>query len=272
MAWVLRGVRDGIVTTRYPRRPDGYGSGFWGAIEVIREPGAATDGVHVSAQMTAADVVGLCPTGAIALGTGDDLHVDRGRCILCGRCVATRPDLFAFSPSIETSSLTRTALVVPNVPEDEAAVDRVREDLRRRVKALRRSIHIRHVDAGSDGSEEWEVAALTNPVYDVQRLGIYITATPRHADVLMVTGAGTIGMAGPLRTTFDAMPDPKIVIAAGADPSSGGLFRENYATFSGIGDVVPVDVWVPGSPPSPFSLLHGILLGVGLLSALEPVA
>ena len=138
------------------------------------------------------------------------------------------------------------------------------------MRALRRSIHIRHVDAGSDGSEEWEVAALTNPVYDVQRLGIFFTATPRHADLLLVTGVGTAGMAGPLVRTFDAMPDPKIVIAAGTDAVSGGLVHPGYATGPGVGAIVPVDVWVPGSPPSPFALLHGILVGIGLLAEESP--
>ena len=133
------------------------------------------------------------------------------------------------------------------------------------MRSLRRSIHIRHVDAGSDGSEEWEVAALINPVYDVHRLGIFFTASPRHADVLLVTGVGTAGMAGPLFRTYSAMPDPKVVIAAGTDPISGGLIHPSYAGAGGIGSVVPIDVFVPGSPPSPFSLLHGILVGIGLL-------
>jgi Ni,Fe-hydrogenase III small subunit len=157
----------------------------------------------------------------------------------------------------------RKGLVVPI--EDEDALQAVRSELAQRVGFLRRSIHIRHVDAGSDGSEEWEVAALTNPVYDVQRLGIYFTASPRHADLLLVTGVGTAGMAGPLLRTYDAMPHPKVVLAAGTDAVSGGLLHPSYAGADGIETVVPVDVFVPGSPPSPFSLLHGILVGIGLL-------
>ena len=270
MAWVLRGLRDGIVTTRYPRRPDGYGPGFRGAIEVVPAPPVTTDGEQVLVPREADETADLCPTGAIEIGPSGDVRVDRGRCILCGRCVVFRPDRFVFSPTNETSSLARSALVVPMPLEDDAALVRLRADLQRRVKALRRSIHVRHVDAGSDGSEEWEVAALANPVYDVQRLGIYFTATPRHADVLLVTGAGTMGMAGPLRATFEAMPEPKVVVAAGTDAIGGGLIHPSYATASGVGGTVPVDIWVPGSPPSPFSLLHGILLGIGLLPAREP--
>ena len=272
MAWVLRGLRDGIVTTRYPRRPDGYGSGFRGTVAVTPTAEILPESLRSTAGIDSA-ITDLCPTGAVGSGitpAGAALvSVDRGRCILCGRCVGGRPDLFAFSPSLETATLARSALVVPNTAEDDASLARMRVDLHRRVKALRRSIHIRHVDAGSDGSEEWEVAALGNPVYDVQRLGIYFTATPRHADVLLVTGVGTAGMAGPLRSTFDAMPDPKVVVAAGTDAASGGLVHPTYASGPGVGSIVPVDVWVPGSPPSPFSLLHGILLGIGVLRHTE---
>lgn len=131
---------------------------------------------------------------------------------------------------------------------------------------FRRSVHVRHVDAGSDGSEEWEVLALLNPVYDVHRLGIFFTASPRHADVLLITGAGSHGMAEPLRRTVEATPRPLVVIAAGTDAISGGLIAPSYAVAEGIGDLVDVDVWVPGSPPSPFSLLHALLLAVGRIS------
>ena len=133
-------------------------------------------------------------------GAGDGLALDRGRCILCGACVRARPDLFGWAAGAQTARLRREALVVPEQDDaDEAAVTRMRAGLAARVHALRRSVHIRHVDTGSDGSEEWEVHALLNPVYDVGRLGIFFTASPRHADILLVTGAGGHGMAGPLR-------------------------------------------------------------------------
>ena len=118
---------------------------------------------------------------------------------------------------------------------------------------------------GSDGTEEWEILALLNPVYDVHRLGIFLTASPRHADVLLVTGAGARGMTEPLRRAYDAMPEPKIVIAVGTDAISGGLASPSYATTGGVGATVPVDLWLPGSPPSPFSILHALLLAVGRL-------
>jgi Ni,Fe-hydrogenase III small subunit len=138
---------------------------------------------------------------------------------------------------------------------------------------LRRSVHLRHVDAGSDGTEEWEILALLNPVYDIHRLGMFLTASPRHADVLLVTGAGVSGMREPLRQTYDAMPHPKVVIAVGTDAVSGGLAAQPSAADGevggGVGGIVPVDVWLPGAPPSPFSILYALLLALGRLPAAE---
>jgi Ni,Fe-hydrogenase III small subunit/ferredoxin len=255
MPWVTRGLRNGVLTSPYPRRPDGYGADWRGAVSVRPQVGAA-------AGRSAKE---LCPTGAIGQDAGGGVVLDRGKCILCGRCVAARPDLFAFDPSPEVASPTRAGLVVPEVEENDATLSEARADLGRRARALRRSVHVRHVDAGSDGSEEWEIAALLNPVYDVHRLGIFFTASPRHADLLLISGAGSAGMAGPVRTTYEAMPDPRVVVAVGTDAASGGMVSPTYATRGGVGDLVPVDVWVPGSPPSPFSILHGILLAVGLI-------
>src|SRR6202034_3473068 len=143
----------------------------------------------------------------------------------------------------QTAGLTRQALVVPHLPETDAEIAAVRGRLAERTAALRRSVHIRHVDAGSDGSEEWEIQALLGPVYDIHRLGVFITASPRHADVLLVTGAGSVGMSAPLRTTYDGMPAPKVVIAAGTDAVSGGLLAGSDQTTGGVGATVPVDIW-----------------------------
>ncbi|MGO9657978.1 MAG: ferredoxin [Acidimicrobiales bacterium] len=254
MPWVTRGLRNGVLTTPYPKRPDGYGPNWRGAVHAF----AAVAGEKVITE-------DLCPTGAIGAGADRGVTLDRGKCILCGRCATERPDVFGFDSSFEVASLARGGLVVPPTEESETAVATVRQQLSRRARALRRSVHVRHVDAGSDGSEEWEIAALLGPVYDVHRLGVFFTASPRHADLLLVTGAGSAGMAGPLVTTYEAMPDPRVVVAVGTDAISGGIVSPSYATRGGVGGLVPVDVWVPGSPPSPFSILHGILLAVGLL-------
>jgi Ni,Fe-hydrogenase III small subunit/ferredoxin len=288
--WVLRGLRDGVVTTRWPARPDPYADSWPGPAVVLgTQPADATG------------VAALCPTGAISADAGRGVSVDQGRCVLCGRCVRQRPDIFGWAHGARSAGLSRTSLVVPGHAGTEPELAAIRSALAARTRALRRSVHLRHVDAGSDGSEEQEIAALLNPVYDIGRLGIFFTASPRHADVLLVTGAGAHGMAEPLRRTYDGMPDPKIVIAVGADAASGGMLsglpgdstaeatvtrREqaadkeapdspaagavvpsSYATSCGIGALVPVDVWVPGSPPPPFAILHGLLLGLGRLPA-----
>lgn len=259
MAWVPRGLREGIVTTPYPRRPDGYGPGF-----------RATVAVSDVDATESTDVLVVCPTRAIA-EVGGRLQLDRGRCILCGRCVDEAPTIFRFTEDFELSTVRRQTLVVPTPLEEDAAIEEARVALGSRVRALRRSVHIRHVDAGSDGSDEWEVAALTNPIYDIQRLGVFFTASPRHADILLVTGIGSVGMAEPLRRTYEAMPHPKVVIAAGVDAISAGVFSDSYASHGGISDVVDVDVFVPGSPATPFGLLHGILTAVDLVSRYQRV-
>jgi Ni,Fe-hydrogenase III small subunit/ferredoxin len=253
--WVLRGLREGLVTSRWPQCPDEYADSW-------RGPAAAHPDAEAPFGQT--EVERLCPTGAIE-ATGR-LRVDQGRCVLCGRCMTARPDLFAWSSGATgptAAAVTRGALVGPPEPETDEAVAAARAALAARTTALRRSVHVRHVDAGSDGSEEWEVQALLGPVYDIHRLGVFFTASPRHADVLLVTGAGTADMSGPLRTTYEGMPDPRVVIAVGTDAVSGGLLSDS---LTGVDGTVPVDVWVPGSPPSPFAILNALLIATGKLT------
>jgi len=252
--WVLRGLRDGVLTTPWPARTDPYADELRGAA-TVRDPRPA-DAVLVD---------GLCPAGAIEAAPDGSVRLDQGRCVQCGRCIAARPDVFAWSHGSGTAALARAGLLVPDLPETQGNLAAIQDRLRARTSALRRSVHLRHVDAGSDGTEEWEILALLNPVYDMHRLGIFLTASPRHADVLLVTGAGARGMTGPLRRAYEAMPDPKVVIAVGTDAVSGGLATPSYAVTGGIGAAVPVDVWLPGAPPSPFSILHAVLLAVGRL-------
>lgn len=257
MPWVTRGMRNGLLTSTWPKRDDAYFDGFPAAVTV----GAAPTGSPATDDGVEAAVSG-CPTQAITDGERG-LQLDRGRCILCGRCIAATPDVFAWQQGSAVARLEREALVVEQTPESDAALHVLRTTLAARVRWLRRSVHIRHVDAGSDGSDEWEVQALTNPVYDLHRLGIFFTASPRHADILLVTGIGTAEMVDPLLRARQAMPDPVVVIAAGTDAISGGLIGRGYTSGHGIGGLVDVDVWVPGSPATPFTLLHAILLALG---------
>jgi Ni,Fe-hydrogenase III small subunit/ferredoxin len=255
--WILRGLRTGRVTTSYPRKPEPAPAGFAGSVEVLDAEGAP------------GEIADVCPTAAISVAAGK-LTLDRGRCVLCGACVRADSNRFRFVPSYKTGSRARGRLIVGAVAE--ADLEPLRESLAEQVRALRHSVHIRHLDAGSDGSEEWEIAALTNPYYDMERLGLYLTSAPRHADVLLVTGCVTDPMRAPLQRAYEVMPAPKAVIAAGTEACSGALARTS-APFgeAGVDSVLPVDVYVPGSPPSPIALLHGLLLGVGVL-AHEPGA
>jgi Ni,Fe-hydrogenase III small subunit len=135
--------------------------------------------------------------------------------------------------------------------------------LRERVERMfRRSLHIRHLDVGSSNGCDWEINALLNPVYDLQRFGIDFVASPRHADLLLVTGAVTRHLEPALWATYEATPDPKLVVAVGACACSGGVVEGSYATAGGVDRRLPVDIYIPGCPPRPQAILHGLLLAL----------
>lgn len=257
MPWALRGLSNGVITTRWPRHPDEYADSFASSIETVDE--AAPD------RAAQEDAIAHCPTGALSRDESGRVRCDRGRCVLCGLCVTTAPQSFQWYRGSEVAALTRGELVTDLSDDSPERVAEIRRELASRVRQLRQSVHIRHVDSGSDGCDEWEVQALTNPVYDIHRLGIYFTASPRHADILLVTGIGAAGMSESVRHTLEAMPQPTVVIAAGVDAVSGGVFAGGYMTNGGVSAEVPIDVWIPGSPATPFALLNGILLALDRL-------
>ncbi len=127
-------------------------------------------------------------------------------------------------------------------------------------KHFRRSLHIRHVDAGSCNGCESELQALNNPFYNLHRLGIFFTPSPRFADLLLVTGSVTYAMRGPLLETWNAMPEPRWVMATGTCAVSGGVTAGGYSCGHGLEGVLPVDVWLPGCPPNPAAIIHALLL------------
>jgi len=120
------------------------------------------------------------------------------------------------------------------------------------------SLAIRELDSGSDNSTEIEVSNLGAPHYDVERFGISFVASPRHADVLLVTGAVTLNMAEAVLKTYEAMPFPKFVVAVGDDACDGGIYKGSYAVLGGVDKILPVDIKIPGNPPSPKEILRGI--------------
>ena len=150
-------------------------------------------------------------------------------------------------------------------PTLHESADRLRERIRGR---LGRSLHVRQVDAGSCNACEMEIAATTNPIYDLERFGVHLVASPRHADLLLVTGPVTRNMEIALRRTYEAAPDPRIVVAVGACGCSGGIFGEGtYAAVGGVDRVLPVDVYIPGCPPRPQAILNGLLVAMGIREA-----
>ena len=134
-------------------------------------------------------------------------------------------------------------------------------------RLLGRALAIREVDAGSCNGCEIEITALSNPVYDSERFGIHFVASPRHADLLLVTGPVTRNMEIPLRKTYEATPAPKLVVAVGDCAQTCGVFRGSYAVAGSVDQVVPVDVFVPGCPPEPTAILRGILAALDRLPA-----
>jgi Ni,Fe-hydrogenase III small subunit/formate hydrogenlyase subunit 6/NADH:ubiquinone oxidoreductase subunit I len=228
--------------------------------------------------------VEVCPSGAIALtAVGENTwrwQVDLARCVFCGLCAEVCPtDAILLSNDYELAARSRDDLIrgvtfgmakpgavateaveeVPAVALGEALSERIR-------RSLRRSLHIRHCDSGSENSCDWEINALLNPVYDVQRLGIDFVASPRHADLLLVTGAVTRNLEPALRATYEAMPAPRLVVAVGDEACSGGILQGSYAVAGGVDRVIPVDVYIPGDPPRPQALIQGLLVALGRLA------
>ncbi len=158
--------------------------------------------------------------------------------------------------------IVRTGIPTEPAPEpaDEALLQaRLQEQVRR---TLGRALAIRQVDAGSCNGCELEIHALGNPYYNIEGLGIRFVASPRHADLLLVTGPVSRHMAIALRRTYDATPDPKLVVAVGDCGCTGGIFGESYASLGRVANVIPVDVEIPGCPPTPTALLRGILAAI----------
>jgi Ni,Fe-hydrogenase III small subunit/formate hydrogenlyase subunit 6/NADH:ubiquinone oxidoreductase subunit I len=277
---IQKTIVTGIVTTNYPDEPAQLSEHFRG------RPSFAFE--NWTDARPAAEV---CPTGAILVcddGDSRRVTVDYGLCVFCGLCAEASADrAVRITQEFELASAHRRNLILTaeyslstdgthrelrsvhqRLADFEADADRVGLQARERIqKLLKRSLAIREVDAGSCNGCELEIVALNNPVYDLERFGIRFVASPRHADMLLVTGPVTRNMELALSKTYQAMPEPRVVVAVGACGISGGIFGKNYASLGGVDNVVPVDVYIPGCPPRPQALLHGILLAVGRLEA-----
>ncbi|HWQ62008.1 MAG TPA: NADH-quinone oxidoreductase subunit NuoB [Negativicutes bacterium] len=191
----------------------------------------------------------VCPVGAITVD-GDGVAVDQRACIFCGRCVER----------CERNLLTQTGDYRLAELGGQLLGEAVRGKI---IRTLGRSLHIRHLDVGSCNACDFELGQLLSPVYDLQQYGIDFVASPRHADLLMVTGVVTRNLTQALLMTYEATPAPRLVMAVGACAASGRTFGESYAIRGGADALVPVDIYVPGCPPRPQAILYGLLLAIG---------
>jgi Ni,Fe-hydrogenase III small subunit/formate hydrogenlyase subunit 6/NADH:ubiquinone oxidoreductase subunit I len=272
-----KSLATGIVTTDYPLVPVEMSSQARGRPEI-----------DFANWRDARPAAAACPTGALACEDGGGtraVKLDLGKCTFCGLCAEADPairmtnvrelatrhkaDLVTTATYELSPSRAQEKLLDPqpsNVKPQLPSLDAIGAELKARAnEVLGRSLHIREVDAGSCNGCELEIVGLNSPVYDVERFGIHFVASPRHADMLLVTGPVTRNMEMALRKTYDATPAPRLVVAVGACGCSGGIFGQNYASLGGVDKVIPVDVYIPGCPPNPYALLHGILLAVGRL-------
>ena len=240
-SWIGRSFRVGIVTTRYPEKPaDG-----------AEVPETGRGPVATAPALPSPAAIANCPTAAIS-GEG----VDQGKCIRCARCLAQG---FAFRGAVEAATGARAALLQGGPAPPAAQVVDALPPLPR----FGRSLHVFLVDAGSCNACNLEVFALANPFYDSQRLGIFFTNSPRHADVLLVVGVPTGPMVEPVRRAYGALPAPKVVVAVGACAISGGAFAGTAGLGPALDELVPVSLYVPGCPPTPVAILDALLRAVG---------
>ncbi len=267
-------METGVVTTSYPATPP------------VSSPRArGKPEIDWANWKDARPAAAICPTGAISFQDANarrTAQLDLSRCIFCGLC-AEVDKAIRMTSLCECAARSRRELITGATydlkpdgahekmisssaglkpPAGESLENLGQKIKERAAKMFGRSLHIREVDAGSCNGCEIEIVNLTGPIYDLERFGIHFVASPRHADMLLVTGPVTRNMELALKKTYDAAPDPRLVVAVGACGCSGGIFGRNYATCGGIDSVIPVDVFIPGCPPNPYALLHGILLAM----------
>jgi len=233
--WFWYGARKGVQSTSYPRAPET-------ALGV--SPGRPMATVFPSPE-EASRAASNCPVHAI---TADErsASVDLRSCVWCQRCRFGADSPLRWEASYEWAQ-------TPPAKSTHAPLS----------AAFGQSLHIMVVDAGDCGACLHEVKQLNNPLYNMHRLGFFLTATPRTADVLLVVGPVSENMRGPLLKTYEAMPDPKRVLAVGTCAISGGVFGQSFMSAGGVGAVLPVDLEIPGDPPPPLAILHGLLVMAG---------
>lgn len=254
MSMIGKIFKYGRLTLAYPKKP--MDSKFF----------AASPAIDLAKCTRCGECVRQCPTRAIVMPSAQPIGINFDECIFCARCADVCPTGAAsMTQNFELAPLSREKLRTSPLVIDEACIpaeplEATGKLLQERIhKLFGRSLQIREVDAGSCNGCDYEINALNNPFNDVERFGIHFVASPRHADLLLVTGTATRNMEQALIKTWNATPDPKLVVAVGACACSGGIFRGSYANRDGIDCIVPVDAYIPGCPPRPQAILYGLL-------------
>lgn len=200
----------------------------------------------------------LCPTGAITPVNGK-VTIDLGKCLFCRECEKICPEkAIQFTSNFVMGATCKEDLIV--LDEQIKAIEPMKPELQ---KLFKQSLKLRQVSAGGCNACEADCNVLTTPTFDMARFGITFVASPRHADGLLITGPVTKNMKEAMLKAYKALPSPKLVIAVGTCAISGGLFAGNNEVCDGIGDLLPVDIYIPGCPPNPWTILNAIYKHMG---------
>lgn len=232
------------------------GKQFIPDVTTAKVPGIFKGRPVISSQAVNEDeIASICPTGAISTAP---IALDLGKCTFCGECALQFPGKIRFTADYNLSVAERNQLLIREGEDQRLVVDpdKVRKEIR---SMFGRSLKLRQVSAGGDNSCEWELNAANNVQFDMGRFGIEFVASPRHADGIVITGPITENMAEPLQICYDATPDPKIIILAGVDAISGGIFAGSPAINRSFLDKYTIDLFVPGNPVHPLAFINGVL-------------
>ncbi len=197
----------------------------------------------------------LCPTKAISI---NPVAIDIGKCTFCGECAFCFPHKIQFTKDYKFSSNERNRLIIKE--GEDKPIEMNRSLIRKEIHTLfGKSLKLRQVSAAGDNSCEWELNAANNVQFDMGRFGVEFVASPRHADGIVITGPISENMAEPLQICYDAVPNPKIIVLVGTDAISGGIFQSGEALSRSFLEKYPIDLFIPGNPAHPLTVINGIL-------------
>jgi Ni,Fe-hydrogenase III small subunit len=254
--WVLRGLKKGILTTKFPKEQPIQD-------ELSRKSFPPTPSKVSDWERGRL----ICPTGAIQYDSQlAKSEIDLGKCIYCQRCSSAG---FEFPETRDSTSALKATFATNGDSAYESDERLLFEKYSKLWKSFKKSFHVLMIDVGSCNACNFEVLNLSNPYYDFNRLGIFFTNSPKHADALIVVGALNKAMVDVLKRTYENIPSPKLVISVGACSISGGIFQNTESFASPVRKVIPVDVVVPGCPPTPIQILQGLLIATGRIKTTE---